>query len=62
MVVFQMIIAVPVRLALDVAVGWPRFAWFKPYTVPVVILFVVGIWVFGIIAVFGRTPRKGEER
>lgn len=54
LVVFQLAIAGPVRIAMDTLASHQVFAWIKPGIMPSIIGVVVLIWVFGILHVFGR--------
>lgn len=54
MVFYQIIVAVPVRLALDVAVRHAGHPEWQPYIPGVLVLIVGALWAVGIWATFRR--------
>jgi hypothetical protein len=57
LVVFQILVAGPVRIAADSLIANPRLAgiaFIQPYVVPAMVVLVIFIWVCGIKAGFRR--------
>jgi hypothetical protein len=57
LVIYQVLVIGPIRLAFDTALNNPRFgnlAFVKPYIVPGMVVLVLLIWVIGIKMAFRR--------
>ncbi len=54
LVVYQIVVAGPVRISLDTLAHHKIFSWISPFIIPSIIALVLCIWGIGLLYVFGR--------
>jgi FtsH-binding integral membrane protein len=54
LVVYQIVVAGPVRIALDTLASHKIFYGLQPFIIPIIVGLVLCIWGIGILYIFGR--------
>ena len=57
LVVYQIVVAGPVRIALDTLALHKIFSGLQPFIIPIIVVLVICIWGIGLLSVFGYSRR-----